>query len=81
MKMGKEREIGCIREGSCADFAIFGVVTGDWVFEDYFDNRLEAKEGILPFIIIRKGEILVGPNTRIAETLDCVYKGKTAWHF
>jgi dihydroorotase len=80
MKMGKEREIGCTREGSRADIAIFDLATDDHVFEDYFENRLEAKERILPFITIRKGEVL-GANTRITETLDCVYKGKMPWHF
>lgn len=79
-KMGKEREIGCTREGSRADIAIFDLATDDHVFEDYFENRLEAKERILPFITIRKGEVL-GANPRITETLDCVYKGKMPWHF
>lgn len=69
-----------MREGSCADIAIFDLATDDHVFEDYFENRLEAKERILPFITIRKGEVL-GANTRITETLDCVYKGKMPWHF
>jgi dihydroorotase len=80
VKMGKEKEIGCIHEGATADIAIFDVVDDDHLFEDYFGNRLDAKERVLLFMTIRKGEIL-GPNTRITETLDCVYKGDTAWHF
>jgi predicted amidohydrolase len=80
MKMGREREIGCLHEGCCADIAIFDVVTGDYVFEDYFDNKLKAKERILALMTIRKGKIL-RPNTRRMETLNCVYKGKTPWHF
>jgi dihydroorotase len=80
VKMGKENEIGCIREGSVADIAIFDVVTEDYVFEDFFDNKIKAKERILPFMTIRKGEVLE-PNTRITETLDCVFKDKAPWHF
>jgi dihydroorotase len=80
MKMGREKEIGCMREGSCADIAIFDLATHDYVFEDYFENKLEAKERLIPFMTIRKGQIL-GLNPRITETLDCVIKGKTPWHF
>jgi dihydroorotase len=80
MKMGKGKDFGCMHEGSCADIAIFDLLSQDYVFEDYFENKLEAKERIVPFMTIRKGEIL-GPTTRITETWDCVYKGKAAWHF
>jgi dihydroorotase len=79
-KMGKENEIGCLQEGSLADIAIFDVKTDAHVFEDYFGNQIKGKERILPFMTIRKGEIL-RPNKRITHTWDCVFKGKTAWHF
>ncbi len=79
VKIGKENEIGCLQEGRVADIAIFDVVTDDYVFEDFFENKIKAKERILPFMTIRKGEILE-PNTRITETLDCVFKGKAPWH-
>ena len=79
-KMAKEKEIGCIQEGRAADIAIFDVITDDYVFEDYFENEIKGKERILPFMTIRKGEVLE-PNTRITETLDCVHKGKMPWHF
>ena len=79
-KMAKEKEIGCIQEGSAADIAIFDVITDDYVFEDYFEIEIKGKERILPFMTIRKGEVLE-PNTRVTETLDCVHKGKMPWHF
>ncbi len=78
--MGKGKEIGCIQEGGIADIAIFEVVADDHVFEDYFDNKIKSKERILPFMTMRTGEILE-PNTRTTETLDCVFKGKSPWHF
>jgi dihydroorotase len=80
VKMEKEKEIGCIQEGMIADIAIFDVVTDEHFFEDYFDNKIKSKERILPFMTIRKGEILE-PNARTTETLDCVFKGKSPWHF
>ena len=79
-KMEREKEIGCIREGSVADVAIFDMGTEDHAFEDFFENKIKAKERILPFITIRKGEVLE-PNTRTTEMLDCVFKEKTPWHF
>lgn len=79
-KIGKAKEIGCLQQGSVADIAIFDVKTDDHVFEDYFGNKIAAKERILPFVTIQKGEVLE-PNKRITETWDCVFKGKTAWHF
>jgi len=79
VKMGKEKEIGCIQEGGIADIAIFEVVTDEQFFEDYFDNKIKSKERILPLMTMRKGEILV-PNTRTTESLDCVFKGKSRWH-
>ncbi|NIS72572.1 MAG: amidohydrolase family protein [Proteobacteria bacterium] len=80
VKMGKGKEIGCIQEGGIADIAIFEVVADDHFFEDYFDNKIKSKERILPFMTMRTGEILE-PNTRTTETLDCVFKGKSPWHF
>ena len=79
VKMGKEKEIGCMREGGIADIGIFDVVTDEHFFEDFFENKIQATERILPFMTIRKGEILE-PNTRTTETLDCVFKGKSPWH-
>jgi len=79
-KIGRENEIGCIREGGIGDIAIFDVVTQDHVFEDFFENTIKAKERMLPFMTIRKGEILE-PNPRTTETLDCIFKGKSPWHF
>ena len=78
-KIGRENEIGCNREGGIADVAIFDVVTQDHVFEDFFENTFKAKERMLPFMTIRKGEILE-PNPRTTETLDCVFKGTSPWH-
>jgi len=78
-KIGRENEIGCIREGGIGDIAIFDVVTQDHVFEDFFENTIKAKERMLPFMTIRKGEILQ-PNPRTTETLDCVFKGTSPWH-
>lgn len=80
VKIRMEKEIGCLREGSLADLAIFDLVTDDHVFEDYFGNEIKAKERIIPYLTIRKGEIL-SPCTRTTETWDFVFKGKTPWHF
>ncbi len=80
VKIGKEKEIGCIEEGAIADIAIFDVVSDGHFFEDYFDNKIKGKERIIAFMTLRKGEIL-DPNTRTTETLDCVFKGKSPWHF
>jgi dihydroorotase len=80
VKMGREEEIGRLQEGGLADVAIFDVVEDDHVFEDYFGDKLKAKERILPVMTIRKGEILK-PNTRGTHTWDCVFKWDSAWHF
>jgi dihydroorotase len=80
VKMGKGKEIGCMREGGIADIGIFDVVSDDYVFEDFFENRIQAKERILTFMTMRKGEVLE-PNTRTTESLDCVFKGESPWHF
>jgi dihydroorotase len=73
-KMGREKEIGCIRKGAPADIAIFDVRTDDHVFEDFFSHKVKAKERIVPFMTIRKGEILE-PLKRITETLDSLNQG------
>jgi len=73
-KMGREKEIGCIQKGGLADIAIFDMPTDDYTFEDFFNNKLKAKERIVPFMTIRKGEILE-PLTRTTETLDCLNRG------
>jgi len=73
-KMGREKEIGCIQKGGLADIAIFDMPTDDYIFEDFFNNKLKAKERIVPFMTIRKGEILE-PLTRTTETLDCLNRG------
>ena len=74
MKMGREKEMGCIRERAPADIAIFEIGTDDHMFEDFFDHKIRAKERLLPFMTIRNGEIL-DPVTRITETLDCLKRG------
>jgi dihydroorotase len=79
VKMGKENEIGCIREGGIADIGIFEVGSDNYVFDDFFENKIKSKERILSLMTIRKGEVLE-PNTRTTETLDCVFKGKSPWH-
>ena len=73
-KMGRQKEIGCIRKGGLADIGIFALVTDDYTYEDFFNNKLRAKERIVPFMTIRKGEILQ-PLTRTTETLDCLNRG------
>ena len=75
MMSKREKEIGCLREGGMADIAIFDMVTDGYIFEDYFDNRIEAKDRILPLMTIRKGEVLE-PNSRVTETWDFVFRGK-----
>jgi dihydroorotase len=80
VKIGMEKEIGSIQEGNIADIAIFELVGGEHVFEDYFDNKITAKNRLLPFLTMRKGEML-SPCTRDTETWDYVIKGKTPWHF
>jgi len=78
-KMGREKEIGCIRKGGLADIGIFDVVSDDYTFEDFFGNKLKAKERIAPFMTIRKGEILE-PLTRTTETLDALNRGNP-WNY
>ena len=78
-KMGREKEIGCIQKRGLADIAIFDIPTDDYIFEDFFGNKLKAKERIVPFMTIRKGEIL-GPVTRTTETLDCLNRGNP-WNY
>ncbi len=80
LKMGREKEIGCIREGAPADIAIFDMETDDHIFEDFFNHKIKAKERLLPFMTIRKGEILE-PVTRITQTLDCLNRGNPWGHY
>jgi dihydroorotase len=80
LKLTKEREIGWLQEGSLADIAIFDLVTDDFVYEDYFGNRVNSRERILPHLTLRKGEVLER-NSRKTETLDCVLTGKEPWRF
>jgi dihydroorotase len=70
-KLGREDEIGDLREGALADVAIFEVAKDDHVFDDFFGNRLPARERLIPHLTIRQGEILE-PVTRTTETLDCL---------
>jgi dihydroorotase len=79
VKMGMEKEIGCIQKGGLADIGIFDRVTDEYTFEDFFNNKLKAKERILPFMTIRKGEILQ-PLTRTTETLDSLNRGNP-WNY
>ena len=79
VKMGRGKEIGCIQEGGLADIGIFAVVTDDYTFEDFFGNRLKAKERIAPFMTIRKGEVLE-PLTRTTEILDSLNRG-CPWNY
>jgi dihydroorotase len=78
VKMGKEREMGCLRQGVPADIGIFRVVNDDYVLEDYFDNKIKAKNRLVPWMTMRRGEILE-PNPRKTETLDCVFKWDLPW--
>jgi dihydroorotase len=78
VKMGKEKEIGCLQKGGSADIGIFKVVNDDDVLEDYFDNKIKSKDRLVPFMTIRKGEVLE-PNQRTTETLDCVFKWDLPW--
>ncbi len=75
VKMKMEKEIGCLHKGGMADIAIFDIATDGYLFEDYFDNRIEAKDRILPLMTIRKGEVLE-PISRETETWDFVFRGK-----
>ncbi len=80
VKMKKDAKIGGIRVGLDADLAILERRKENTIFEDYFGNRLEAKERIVPCCTIRRGTILE-PNQRRTDSLDCVFKGTDAWHF
>jgi len=73
-KMGKEKEIGCIREGAPADLAIFEIKTDDHAFEDFFGNVIRGRERLMPITTIRAGEILE-PVTRTTEVLDVFNRG------
>jgi dihydroorotase len=73
-KMGKEQEIGSIREGAPADIAIFEIETGDHAFEDYFGHVIRGRERLVPVKTIRKGEILQ-KNDRTTEVLDVFNRG------
>ncbi len=77
-KIGKEKEIGCLQEGSSADIGIFDVVNDGYVLEDFFGNKIKSKDRIVPFLTILKGEVLK-PNKRVTETLDCVFKSDLPW--
>jgi len=77
-KIGKEKELGCLQEGSAADVGIFDVVNDEYVFEDYFDNKIKSKERIVPVMTILRGEVLE-QNERVTETWDCVFKADLPW--
>jgi dihydroorotase len=79
-RMGREREIGVLSSGSIADVAIFELASEGWVFEDFFGNTMEGYLRLKPVMTIRKGEILQA-FPRKTETLDCIFKGTTSWHF
>jgi dihydroorotase len=74
LKMGKEQEIGLIREGAPADIAIFDIKTDDHAFEDYFGHVIRGRERLVPFMTMRKGEILQ-KNDRTTEVLDVFNRG------
>jgi dihydroorotase len=78
VKMGKEKEMGCLQEEGVADIGIFDVVNDDYVLEDFFGNKIKAKKRLVPIMTILKGEVLE-PNNRITETLDCVFKWDLPW--
>jgi dihydroorotase len=80
VKMGKEKEIGDITPGIFADVAIFDMLSGEHEFEDFFGHKILAKERLMPFMTIRKGDILQ-PTTRQTETLDCLRKGNPWLHY
>lgn len=79
-KIKKADQIGLLQKGLDADIAIFDKVFDDFTFEDYFGNVIQAKERILPYMTLSKGQILK-PNQRTTDTLNCVFKGTSSWHF
>jgi dihydroorotase len=80
VKIGKDNELGRLEEGRTADVAIFEMGSGDFTFEDYFGNTIQAQERLFPVMTIRAGEILQ-PNDRMTESWDCVCKGRMKGHF
>ena len=68
-KLGRDAEIGDLREGSLADVAIFDVEEGAFALDDFFGNQVTAPRRLINRLTLRKGETLQAPG-RETEVLD-----------
>ena len=68
-KLGRDAEIGDLREGSLADIAIFDVEEGAFALDDLFGNQVTAPRRLVNRLTLRKGETLQAPG-RKTEVLD-----------
>ena len=56
--MKRENVIGTLREGACADIAVFSLETGEFVFEDCDGNTLKGQRSLTPRYTFRGGKLV-----------------------
>ncbi len=69
------RGVGQLVEGGPADLAVFALEEGDFTYEDYFGNRLEAKQRLVNRVTIKDGEVLV-PEPSSLPTMELDFTRK-----
>jgi dihydroorotase len=66
-----EAEIGTLKVGSIADITILELVEDDWLFFDALDEKLVAKQKLIPVGVVRSGK-LIQPNCRLLRDLVAI---------
>ncbi|MEA5504473.1 amidohydrolase/deacetylase family metallohydrolase [Halotia wernerae UHCC 0503] len=66
-----EAEIGTLQVGSIADISIFELVEGKCSFFDSLDEKLVAKQKLVPVGVMCSGE-LIQPTCRLLRDLDAI---------
>ena len=65
--LGMEDALGSLAVGREADITVLEEVTGDWVFDDTFGQKLGGTKALVPVGTIRSGEVIPpdwGPRAR-----------------
>jgi dihydroorotase len=63
-----DTEIGTLKIGSIADISILELIEGDWCFFDALEEKLIAKQRLIPVGVVRSGK-LIQPSGRLLRDL------------
>ena len=56
--LNAETELGTLKVGSIADISILQLVEGDWYFFDALEEKLSAKQKLIPVGVVRSREFI-----------------------